>query len=220
MVNFSIEIADINAAPAIQVIYEKWLVANMWVGKLAFSSTIKIPYRYHPYKSLGFFAYNLFLVCERITTLNKKDNPRLSSIDWFNHCISELCRIEMEECLSGITIIENSWKKSFIDSESRKLAMLRNIETDKPENPYAKYQNSKAISKLVLEAQIWAGRSNVFREKVWKPFIKSYSLYIKDLKSNPNIKHGYIENGDYVLQIGKGKSNAAKRTSKIVYKIN
>ena len=199
-------IDDVRAQKPIEVIQEKWRVANMWVIKLGYSNSIKIPYRYSPYKSLGLFAYNLFLVCKEVYFIN--GNKRFNNgAEWFNHALIELCLIEVNECLKGIKIIENSWKKSFIDSESRKLAKLKSLE----ENPYSLYPDYKAISELINLASHLATTSDVFFKKYWKPFLKSYSTYINDLKKHPEIKHGYIDKeGDYILQIGNGKSPASR----------
>jgi hypothetical protein len=195
---------DKRAFLPVEKITEKYRGANLWVMKLSWDSTIRIPYDYRPLKSMGIYLNSLFHLCERTHSLTK-DTGYKNASQWFVHCLHELCLIEIDDCVNArIEKLERSWSKGFVDKESKQLAMMRGYE-----NPYTD-KKCKALETLIDRAIDLTSKSTVF-EKLWKQYLKDYRCYINDLKNNKLIKHAFIENDVYTVQVKGGKSLANKR---------
>jgi hypothetical protein len=205
----SITIIDAYAKIPIEIIHDKWQIAYLYTVKYVWSSKIKIHPAYYPYKSLGYFAYKLYRLVVAVEGFKRNTNFN-NAVDLFKQLLLELFLIEVHDCNNGIKIIERSWKKSFIALEAQKLSKLRNYK-----NPYKDIPDVKIIVEFFDTVINFAEQANGFNQEFYKPFLKAYLSYINDLKTNQRIKHGFIKNGEYILQIGGGKSSANKRKIKI-----
>lgn len=209
--NYSrIIVNDKKACLPVEKITEKYRGANLWVMKLSWDDTIRIPYNYRPLKPMGIYLNSLFHLCKETHSLTTNSGYENAS-QWFINCLHELCLIEINDCVNDrIEKLERSWSKGFIDKESKQLSMMRRYE-----NPYTD-KRCKALETLIDKAIALTSISPVF-VRMWKKYLKDYSGYINDLKNNKSIKHAFIENGVYTVQIKGGKSLANKiKITKIV----
>jgi len=204
---FAINVQDNLACMPVEAIVDKWRGVNIWVMHECWDkSKIKIPYHYLPLKALGIFASKLFLLC--VSTHSFDEDPTYKNASqWFHQTLMELCRLEIDQSLNGkIEPLERSWTKGFIDSESKRLQALKNNK-----NPYKAFDNCNALVDLFDKALKLKKDSGVYYDQVWKKFIDAYAAYIKDLKTNPRIKHAFIKSDFYTMQVKGGKSEAYKK---------
>jgi hypothetical protein len=200
----AITVSDFRATLPVEAITDRFQALNTWIIKLLFDSRVKIPYHYQPLKKHAELLKTIFLLCERCHSFKLGNNYKNAS-DWFHDCLRELCTMELDISLNNkLEPIDGSWKKAYIAWNRNFYTSLKNNQ-----NPF----NSPALSQLIQASleQKSDGNTIFFNEK-WKPFLSAYSAYVTDLQKNSKIHHGYIENNKYIIQNGKGKSNASKIT--------
>jgi hypothetical protein len=96
-------------------------------------------------------------------------------------------------------IHNNNIKQSRLEIEKDDLRLLKD-----DINPFIRSMNTNAISVLITTSICLSEVSDVFRDGVWKRYLKAMSAYIKQM-NQPESKINVVKNGKHYLQEGRGQ---------------
>lgn len=190
---------------AFNTIKKHWCIANEWVVKSLWYSKHKINASKKlkdALKPRGDLLIKTFQLCERCHAWQSQldfEIPYKNAGEWFTTVELEFFGLELETLIEKANPINGNIKRGLIEVDRKRLRKLKEWE-----NPYEN-TNAQSINLLVKSALIYAQNSDQFVETHWKPFIKAYADNLNDLTKNPVWGVGYIKDGKYFIQGGRGK---------------
>jgi hypothetical protein len=191
-------------------ILKQWAVAHQWLVKKLWDRKVKIAVSKPVKKALelrGDFLVQVFNLCERCHSFQSSLDfviPYKNAGVWFNVVELEFIGLELETLIDKPEPINGNIKRGLIEVNSERLRQLKSWN-----NPY---ENTPAIGLdyLAKSAIKIASVSNQFDRTHWKPFLNTYAKMISDLKTNPIWGVGYIRDGKYFMQGGRGRGGETR----------
>lgn len=192
-------------------VHQKWAIARKWLIKLEWER--KLPARcIHPNKGirdrakpLGELLQAYWILCEKCHSRQDSVGVKIpydNAAQWFADVFYNLLLLNMGRSLlpkGAYKIHNNNIKQSRLEIEKDDLRLLK---TDI--NPFIATVNTNAVSVLITTSICLLEVSDVFRDDVWKRYLKAMSAYIKQM-NQPESKINIVKKGKHYLQEGRGQ---------------
>lgn len=179
-----------------------WLIALHWVFKKQCSKKHKIPacrIVASAVEPLGELLFRISQICKEVHYILP---PSSTSYDnaakWFACVAWESKRGDSEE-ICDLSDKKGRGKKAWVRSIWNEWNLLK-----EEQNPY-ELSHCPHTFKLVDEARKLVKNSDVFNDNYWKPLLKAYSEWARELDRNDNWRTFRVKNGKLVAQNGKGR---------------
>lgn len=204
----------------------KWLLILHWVIKKKWISKHKIPVKRavaNLYEPAGLLWFHFLELCIQCHSLHSDGNYR-NAAEWFGFLIKErklsileylfiqeIQKEAVDDNLAGeqgvrplnkntqqtYRVIATSKGEFIAENQYISKCLRQEINPFDPNHDTHHYRLIQACLEL-------SDRSDTFRKKFWKDFLRSYSGFIESFR-NPHISFTYIENGVYRIRKGRGK---------------
>jgi hypothetical protein len=192
----------------ILAISQKWITARKWLIKEEWNSKTKV----HPkrkiaeaHRPIGDLLINYWQLGIRCHALQNSSNINISSLfanagELFSRIFVEIVSIEMVHAFHPVEkIYNNNRKLAWLETERERLRQLK-----KYKNPFYKYHQTIGLQLIIDCSLDLAKQSDIFERNYWKPYLKAYGAYIKEM-SKPEWGRVYEENDKCYIQSGQGR---------------
>jgi hypothetical protein len=213
--NFSIYVDPIfqKNSYLILAISQKWITARKWLIKEEWNSKIKV----HPnkkiteaHKPIGNLLISYWQLAERCHSCQDFSSTNLSSFfpnagELFARIFTEIIAIDLFHAFfPSENNYYNNRKLGWLEIERERLRQLKNLQ-----NPFYRYHQTYGLKLLINCSLNLASQSNQFTKNFWKPYLKNYSAYIKEL-NKPEWGRLYEENDKCYIQSGQGRGGTGR----------
>lgn len=173
-----------------------WLLKKKWRSKHKIPASRKVANAVEP---LGEFLFRLLNLCSECHVLAPRRLGDAAEI--FQKAVQEMKQGNLEEILSPDQ--KGDGKKKHCKTTFEEIKILKSNQ-----NPYEVCRSPHTYRLTEIALQLANQEVNdLFIKKVWKPFLKAYSGWNRELDRNPDWGYITIKAGKLFIKEGKGRGS-------------